>query len=244
MLPIFALLLSLAPGADAPAGSYPTYRGNAARTGSDNSAGPTDSFKVLWMLKSADQFVAAPVPVGKGVYLAGLGAFNRPSVAVYPWSNPANAEPKPLWSRSAPYLRLASVSAPAVGEGLVVFGDGLHQDAGGTLHALHAETGRPVWQLALPGDLIHLEGTPTLADDTVWMGAGAGGVLAVSLKTAMLDGAELTVEKILAKQEARWKELEAKYAADKAKDPTFAIPPDEDQLYKPAPKLRWQKGQG
>jgi outer membrane protein assembly factor BamB len=38
--------------------------------------------------------------------------------------------------------------------------------------------------------------------------------------------------------------LQARYEAAKKKDPDFAIPPSEDQLLKPAPKVLWQKGAG
>src|SRR5207248_841098 len=43
--------------------------------------------------------------------------------------------------------------------------------------------------------------------------------------------------------EQRWKELQAKYEADRKKDPDFAVPPNEDQLPKPAPVRLWQQGQ-
>ena len=41
-----------------------------------------------------------------------------------------------------------------------------------------------------------------------------------------------SVQKILAR---KWTELLAKYEAEKKKDPDFAVPPNEDQLPKPAP---------
>ncbi|MGD0091349.1 MAG: YdjY domain-containing protein, partial [Planctomycetota bacterium] len=41
----------------------------------------------------------------------------------------------------------------------------------------------------------------------------------------------------------RWAELQAKYEQDKQKDALLAIPPSEDALPKPAPKLLWQQGQ-
>jgi hypothetical protein len=44
-------------------------------------------------------------------------------------------------------------------------------------------------------------------------------------------------------QEAKWKELLAKYEEDKKKDPDFAIPPDDGQLLKFSPKRVWQKGE-
>src|SRR5262249_10448093 len=59
-----------------PIAPWATYRGNSQRTGNtDNIAGPKTP-KVLWALKSQEHFIAAPVPFGERVYIAGLGAFN------------------------------------------------------------------------------------------------------------------------------------------------------------------------
>jgi outer membrane protein assembly factor BamB len=223
-------------------GQWATYRGNPQRTGNtDGQPGP-EKPAVLWVVRSLDHFVAAPVPVGGNVYLAGLGGFNRPTISVYPMV--ATGEPKPAWSRSAPYLRLASVSSPAVSGNHLVFGDGMHQDSGGVLHCLTADAGRPVWQLTLPGDLVHLEGTPTIAGGKVYMGGGAAGAFCVELDKATLDGKEVTAAEVAKLQEERWKQLQAKYAEAKKKDPELAIPPTEDDLLKPAPKAVWKTGEG
>ena len=233
---LFMLLTAGLAGAAEPT-DWPTYRGNPARTGNaDGKPGPK-SPAVLWAVKSQDHFLASPVPVNGGVYVAGVGAFNRPTVSVLNANTGAA-----VWSRSAPYFRLASVSSPAVAGNLLVLGDGMHQDAGGILHALTADAGRPVWQHPMPGELVHLEGAPTVSGGRVFMGAGDGGVVCVEATAATLDGKTLTPAEIAARQAARWAELQAKYAADKLRDPDFAVPPNEDQLFKPAPKLVWQKG--
>ena len=239
MLRLLALLAFAAPVLAAEPGPWATYRGNAARTGNSDGKAVPDRPVVLWAVQSQDHFIAAPVPVGESLYVSGFGAFNRPTIALYPTLDGK----KPTWSRSAPYLRLASVSSVAVSGNSLVFGDGLHQDSGGTLHCLTADTGRPVWQLAMPGDLIHLEGAPTIADGKVYMGAGAGGVFCVDLDKATLDGKDVTAADVVKLQEAKWKELLAKYEADKKKDPDFAVPPTEDNLLKPEPKKAWQKGE-
>ncbi len=239
MLRLLVLLAFASPLCAADPAPWATYRGNPARTGNtDGKAGP-DKPAVLWAVASQDHFIAAPVPVGESLYVSGFGAFNRPTIALYPTADGK----KPLWSRSAPYLRLASVSSAAVSGNSLVFGDGLHQDSGGVLHCLTADTGRPVWQLPMPGDLIHLEGAPTIADGRVYMGAGAGGVFCVELDKAMLDGKDVTAADVVKLQEAKWKELLAKFEADKKKDPDFAVPPTEDNLLKPEPKKVWQKGE-
>ncbi len=218
-----------------------TYRGNPQRTGNtDNEAGPEKPV-LLWAIKSQDQFVAAPVPVQNGVYLAGFGAFNRPVISVFPFAG--GTPPQPVWSKSAPYLKLPSVSSPAVAGEYLLFGDGMHQDSGGVLHCIHAKTSRPLWQLVVPGDLIHLEGGPVVAGGKVFIGGGAAGVLCVELNTAMLDGKEHDLPTIAKMQEAKWKTLTAEYEAAKAKKDDFAIPPDDSQLLAFAPKRVWQKGQ-
>jgi outer membrane protein assembly factor BamB len=240
---LLSSLCLCAPAVNSPATEpWATYRGNPQRTGNtDGKPGPTQP-AVLWALKSQDHFVAAPAPVGPNVYLSALGAFNRPTVLLVPAD--AKGEPKPVWTRSAPYLRLASVSSPAVAGNLLVFGDGMHQDSGGVLHCLTADAGRPVWQLTMPGDLVHLEGAPTIAGDRVYMGGGAAGVFCVGLTRARLDGKELSADEIANLLETKWKELQARYAEAKKKDPDLAIPPTEDDLPRLTPRLIWQKGQG
>src|SRR5437899_1970552 len=93
---------------------WATYRGNPQRTAcTDNLPGP-DKPAVLWAVKSKDHFIAAPVPVGGDkLYVAGLAGFNRPVIALFPTA-PKGPNPEPVWMKSAPYLKLASVSSPAV----------------------------------------------------------------------------------------------------------------------------------
>ncbi len=237
----FALLLPSAASAADP-GAWATYRGNPQRTGNtDGTAGP-EKPAVLWAVKSTDHFLASPVPVKDGVYVAGIGAFNRPSAFVFPFA--AKAAPTATWVKSAPYLKLASVSSPAVAGDLLVFGDGLHQDSGGVLHCVNATTSKPLWQLVMPGELIHLEGAPTVAGGKVFMGGGGAGAFCVELDKATLDGKDYDLPTVAKMQEAKWKDLVAKYEEAKAKKDDFAIPPDDGQLLKFVPKKAWQKGEG
>jgi outer membrane protein assembly factor BamB len=217
-----------------------THRGNAQRTGAaDDLPGPKTA-KVLWVHKTREHFVAAPVPGGKELYLSSLGAFNTSrfdALAVDP-----AATKRIVWSKLAPLLKLPVVSAPALSGGKLVFGDGMHQTDGAVLHCIEAEGGLPVWQLTVPGKLVHLEGAPTISEGKVYIGGGNAGVLCVDLDRVTLDGKEqdlAAVRKVLA---ARWKELEAAYEKEKKVDPDFAIPPSEDALPKPVPRLVWQEG--
>ena len=76
------------------------------------------------------------------------------------------------------------------------------------------------------------------------MGGGAAGAFCVELDKATLDGKEYDLAAVAKMQEAKWKELAAKYEEAKAKKDDFAIPPDDGQLLKFVPKKAWQKGEG
>jgi len=219
---------------------WATYRGNTERTGcTDGKPGPATP-RVLWVLKSKEHYIASPVPHGKRLFVSSLGAFNLARFACLD-TEPA-AKTRTLWSKSAPYLKLPTVSSPGIADGRLVFGDGMHQTDGATLHCLQAEGGLTLWQLPLPGKLVHLEGSPTIVDGKVYLGGGAAGVLCVDLDRLVFQGKEMkaaAIQKILAK---RWQELVARYEEDKKKDPDFAVPPSEDQLPRASPRRIWQQG--
>jgi outer membrane protein assembly factor BamB len=236
-------LASLAPAAD-PAAPAPwsTYRANAQRTGcGDNAAGPAAG-KVLWVHKSMEHFVAAPVATADRLYIAGLGGFNVP--ALHCMSVDPKIEQREIWTKSSPYLKLPTVSSPAIVGDKIVFGDGMHQTHGAALHCVTQGKALPLWQLPVPGQLVHLEGTPTVIGDKAYIGGGAAGVLCVKLDKVTLDGKEMTIEEVRKVLDAKWKELQAKYEADKKKDPDFAVMPNDDMLPKPSPVLVWQQGKG
>lgn len=221
---------------------WTTSRGNLQRTGNlDGQAGPLKPH-VLWTFKAPEHFVASPVPVAGTLYLAGLGAFSTPSFHAF--SVDPDSPERALWTKAAPFLKLPTVSPPAIADGLVVFGDGMHQTDGATLYAIRTENGRPVWQYTLPGKLVHMEGAPTIDRDRVYIGAGDGGVICVDLKKMTLDGQEADLPAVQKLIEARWAELVTNYEAARKKDPEFALPPSEDALPKAAPKLIWHQGQG
>jgi outer membrane protein assembly factor BamB len=225
-----------------PTQAWLTYRGSAQRTGNvDGQSGPA-SPNVLWVFKSQDHFVASPVPWGNQVFVAGLGAFNAP--AFYALSADPKAAQRVAWSKGTPYLKLPTVSSPTVVDDKVIFGDGMHQTDGAVLHCLKTAGGMPLWQLPVPGKLVHLEGAATVSDGRVYIGAGAAGVLCVHLDRVVLDGKESTLADVQKSLDLKWKELLAKYEMDKKKDPDFAVPPNDDQLPKPAPVQAWQQGAG
>lgn len=220
---------------------WATYRGNPQRTGNtDGIAGPTQP-QVLWVLPSKDHFIASPVPHENTLLVSGLGAFN---VTHFYCLNTEPGAPKRIWwEKTTPFLRLPVVSSPAIYRGRAIFGDGMHQTDGANLHCLQLPGGLPLWQLPVPGKLVHLEGTPTIDRGRVYMGGGAAGVICVDLEKVTLEGKEMdlaSVQKILSE---RWQQLLKKYEEEKKKDPDFALPPTEDQLPRPSPRRLWQQGQ-
>jgi outer membrane protein assembly factor BamB len=234
-LPILA-----APLSGLSAEEWSTYRGNPQRTGNtDGKAGPAAP-KVLWVYKTKDHFIASPVPAGERLFVSGLGAFNVANFLCL--ATDPKAPRRELWSKSTPYLKLPTVSSPAVAGGKVIFGDGMHQTDDAFLHCLKMDKGLPLWQLPVPGKLVHLEGSPALAGGKVYIGGGAAGVLCVDPERVTLDGKERPLADIQKILDKKWKELLAKYEADKKKDPDFAVPPSEDQLPRPAPRRLWQQG--
>jgi outer membrane protein assembly factor BamB len=220
---------------------WATYRGNPQRTGNtDNTAGPATP-KVLWSYKSQEHFVAALVPDGDRLFVSGLGAFNVANFREL--STDPKAAERVAWSKSTPYLKLPTVSSPALLEGKLIFGDGMHQTDGATLHCLTVDKGLPLWQLPVPGTLVHLEGSPTIAGAKVYLGGGAAGVLCVDPNRVSLDGKEMDLPAIQKVLSEKWAALLKKYEEDKKIDPDFAVPPNEDQLPKPSPKRLWAQGE-
>ena len=236
---LFALVVTISP---ALADDWPTYQGNAARTGNvDGVAGPKAP-KVLWAASTgAEQFVAPTVPVANLLYASGLGAFNTSTF--HALSLDPAASVREAWAKSTPFLKLPVVCPPAVLGGKLVFGDGMHQTDGAVLRCLEADTGQPLWQYPVDGKLVHLEGAPTLAGGRAYVGGGSAGVLCVDVEHVTLDGVDRDLDAIRVLRDAGRKELQAKFEADKRKDPDFAVPPSEDALPKPAPKFAWQVGQ-
>src|ERR1700738_2961690 len=157
---------------------WATFRGNLARTGNtDGLAGPANP-KVLWVLKSTENFIAAPVPSGDRLYVSGLGTFNVSSV--HALNTGPSAKERVAWTKTTPTLKLPLVSSPAVSKDMLVFGDGMHQTDGAVLHCVERADGLSLWQLSVPGALVHLEGSPTVVGGRVFVGAGDGGVICVS----------------------------------------------------------------
>jgi outer membrane protein assembly factor BamB len=218
---------------------WTTYRGNAQRTGwIDGRPGPA-SAKVLWHWQTKEHFVASPVPHGDRLFLSGLGGFNVP--VFYAIDTTPKAASRVVWSKTSPAIKLPTVSSPAISDDRLVFGDGMHQTNGATLHCMGADRGQPLWQLPVPGMLVHLEGSPTIVGGRAYLGGGSAGVFCVDVNRVTLDGKEMPLEEIRKTIDKKWKELQDRYLEEKKKDP-FAVPPTEDLLPKATPLRLWEQG--
>ena len=192
-------------------------------------------------MKSKEHYVASPVPApGDRFLLSGLGAFNTPSFSCL--SGDPKSDKRTVWSKGVPAIKLPTVSSPAVVAGKLIFGDGMHQTDGAILHCIGLDTGMPEWKYDLPGNLVHLEGSPTVIGDKVWIGGGSAGVVCLDASKLTFDGKPMARDEIKKLVDARWKAMQAAYEDDKKKNPDFAIPPSEDQLTSASPTLVWQEG--
>lgn len=217
------------------------HRGGAARTGNvDGKPGPAQP-KVLWVHRSKEQFIAPPSAVGNRVFFVVMGAFNTGALRAFDAAGDGKA---PAWSKGAPSVRLPTVGSPVVSGGRIVFGEGMHQTDGSSLHCLKATDGRPIWRLDVPGELVHIEASPTIVNGRVLVGGGSAGVICADFNHVTLNGKEMGTAEAEGQIEKLWKEMADKYEIEKKKDPDFAIPPNEASLPKPAPKLLWQQGKG
>ena len=235
-----AALAVLWPARAADALDWPTARAGAQRTGNlDGHPGPAMP-AVLWAHRAQEHYVASPVPGDDVLYVPGLGAFN--TGLLHCLSAAPGVPRRVAWTKAAPYVRRPTVCSPAIADGLLVFGDGMHQTDDAILYCVQARDGRPVWQFSLPGQLVHLEASPTIDRGRVYVGGGAAGVLCLDLKRVRLDGADLDLAAAQARLEKRWAELVARYEDERKKDPDLAVPPGDDALPKPSPKLLWQAG--
>ncbi|MFO0880285.1 MAG: PQQ-binding-like beta-propeller repeat protein [Gemmataceae bacterium] len=230
------LLCGTAVGAE----PWTTYRGDARRSGNpEGKAGP-EAGKVLWAYKAKEHFIASPVVAGERVYVSGLSFIN--TSIFYSLDTAATAEKRVAWQKSSPLLEMPTVSSPAVWDGKVIFGDGMHQTNGASIYCMDTKSGATAWQLKVEGTLVHLEGSPTVADGRVYIGGGAAGVLCVDPTRLTLDGKEMTASAIAGVIEAKRAELQKKYEEARAKKDPFAVPPKETDLPRPAPVIVWQKG--
>jgi outer membrane protein assembly factor BamB len=236
---IVAPLLLAAPAVAQKSEPWTTFRGNPQRTGcTDGQAGPA-SAKVLWVHKSKDHNLSSPIVAGNRLFISGLTGFNLGYVNCLD-TDPA-AKQRMVWSKTVPLLKLPTVSSPALLSGCLVFGDGMHQTNGATLYCLDSAGGIPLWRHDIPGDLVHLESSPTLVNGMAYIGGGNAGVMCIQADRATLGGKTLELAALKKAVEAGWAALKLKYEEERKKDPNTP-PPDENQYPHGDVKRVWQEG--
>ena len=208
---------------DAP---WSTYRGNNRRTGNtDNVTGP-EKPKVLWFIRSAEHYATAPVPCGTDILFPGARRVHNGVVNCFPMTPKDVKAIKPTWTKGPPLIRLPTVSSPAIADGKVIFGDGMHQTDGAVLYCLPADGGNLLWTLQAPGKLVHMEGSPSVSNGRVYLGGGAAGVMCVELNTVVLDGKELSVKEIPALQVWALEEVAGEVRGREEEGPRLRYPAD------------------
>lgn len=236
-----AVLAACACATAAARADWPTCRGSAQRTGClDDQAGPKTP-AVRWAYKAQEDYIASPLLEGSAVYFPALGPFNT---GMFHCLTAQNNQPRLHWSKQAPVIKRPLVCSPVSSEGLLYFGDGMHQTDDAILYCVMADTGRPVWQYPVQGKLVHLEASPTIDRGRIYTGGGDAGVICLDAKRVLLDGKEMDLAGSQELIEQRWKQLTAENVKAGAQALTYSTEPNEDALPKPAPKLVWQKGKG
>jgi outer membrane protein assembly factor BamB len=151
---------------------WTTFRANQTRTGSlDHIDGPTNP-KILWTFREStftpSDFSSSPAVVGNRIYVASA---NIDVVARSGFIYCLDATTgKRIWQ--VPTNQEVYCS-PAVVDGRVYVGEGLHENTGSLFRCLDAATGNLLWQFKTNS---HAEGPPTVKDGRVYFGAGDDGL--------------------------------------------------------------------
>lgn len=152
-----------------PSVDWPEYRGGPARTGAlPGSRGPAAG-EFLWTAATGYTFYSSPAVDGDRVYASG---FQRNVGRIFCW-NAATGEL--LWTVTPPRYQ-ASVSSPVLAGDLLLIGEGLHSTTRGRVLALDLRAGHEgetVWEFETRG---HVESTPTVRQDRVFVAAGDDGI--------------------------------------------------------------------
>jgi outer membrane protein assembly factor BamB len=158
---------------------WPTYRSNQFRTGSlDHIDGPTTP-KILWTFRETaftpSDFSSSPAIVGNRVYVASanIDVVGR-SGFIYCLN--ANTGQR-IWQVPT---KQEVYCSPAVVDGRVYVGEGLHENTGSLFRCLDAKTGDLLWQFKTNS---HAEGPSTIKDGRVYFGAGDDGLYCLSALT-------------------------------------------------------------
>ena len=173
---------------------WPTYQGDPRRSGCPDGRPLPARVKVLWVLPGNSHYLAAPAVSAGRLILPALGAFNAPEVVAVGVED--GLKNRISWSNGPPTLGLPVASSPTVRAGLVVVGEGMHQNVAGALTGFSLSDGLPIWRLEVAGELRHIEGAAARAPDgKIYFGSGSGGVICVDSRKVESNSQSLRVSR-------------------------------------------------
>lgn len=155
---------------------WPAFRGGPARRGAVPDAPEPTLPEVVWNFKSEAKCIfASPAIVGNRLFIttAEKGVFTDRG-AVLCLDAETGAE---VWRYSPANFR-ATFSSPAVKDGCVVVGEGLHYTTDSRINCLDTK-GNLLWELRTRS---HVESSPCIYNGRVYVGAGDDGYYCIDLK--------------------------------------------------------------
>jgi len=179
------------PGGGTASGTdWPMFRGGLARRGTvGESPGPnTAAVRWIWKKKRGEHFFSSPAVVGDRVYVtsASPGVFGGKG-SIYCF----NAETGSLLWKSAPKGYLPTFSSPSVSGNRLVCGEGLHVTRNARVICLDLSPGREGEVLWTFRTKSHVECTPVIYEDRVYVGAGDDGYYCLELEPSAAGKAEV-----------------------------------------------------
>ncbi len=156
---------------------WSAYRGGPERSGAVAGApDPIQRGNVWAFTKDVKCFYSSPAVVGNRVYVASAdkGVFTDRG-AIYSLDADSGGV---VWKYSPRNFR-ATYSSPSVAAGRVVCGEGLHFTEDARITCLTADKGELVWEHRTNS---HVESSPCIYEDRVFIGAGADGLYCIALK--------------------------------------------------------------
>jgi len=155
--------------------TWACFRGNLARTGHADKVPPPSRPEALWKFREGrlldyEWFLSSPAVANGHVYAASTGG------VIYAF-DAATGDVK--W-RYETESGCPVFSSPAVADGRVYVGEGLHADYDCMLYCIDEATGDLVWEFQSGS---HVESSPCVADGRVYFGGGFDGVYCVDAAT-------------------------------------------------------------
>ena len=159
-------------------GEWNAFRGGPARRGAAPGGEDPTLAGSIWAYTRDKQIFGSPTIVGDRVYITTVVSMSQFSTqGAIVCLNAATGEE--IW-RYAPGNYRATFSSPAVYGDCLVCGEGLHWNTDARIVCLDLKNdGKLLWEFRTLG---HLESSPTIYKDKVYIGAGMDGYYCVSLK--------------------------------------------------------------